>query len=133
MTDRAKTGSATDSAGSGVEPLLSGGGRDFLAGTIDADEFVESVRRTALQMAQGEAINEHRPQHGPLRLRTGSVLVAAAVAYVALGIATLISEPKILIGAVAFVTGAVFAVLGLTLVSSARSARLNFGSQRHAR
>jgi hypothetical protein len=116
-----------------VEPLLSGGGRDFLAGTIGADEFVKSVRRSALVVPQPEAGSGPRHGHEPLRRWTGGVLVGAAVAYITLGVAALISEPKILIGAAAVVTGAVFAFLGLTLVTSARTGRFTSGPQRGSR
>jgi hypothetical protein len=104
------------SADGSEEPLLSGGGRAFLDGKIDANEYVEAARRTAAALARREVNSDVSRERGRLRKVTEGVLFFAAAAYGILGIIVLsVGSESLTVGATAFVTGVAFAILGVTL------------------
>jgi hypothetical protein len=105
---------ASSSAANREEPLLSGGGRAFLDGKIDADEYFEAARRNAAALAQREVNSDSR------RLRTSRwrftevILFSAAGAYALLGALSLGTESPT-VGTTAFVTGVLFGLAGFAL------------------
>jgi hypothetical protein len=112
--NQARPDIAPSSAANREAPLLSGGGRAFLDGKIDADEYFESARRNAAALAQREVNSDIR------RLRTSRwrftevFLFAAAGAYVILGALSLGTESPA-VGTTAFVTGVLFGLAGVAL------------------
>lgn len=110
-TNGTKPDVVPSSATSSEEPLLSGGGRDFLDGKIDADEYIDATRQIAATLVWREFNRDLRKERKSLQKNTEGVLFLAAGAYAILGGATLIIGSA-LIGATAFVTGIAFATLG---------------------
>jgi hypothetical protein len=105
------------------EPLLSGGGRDFLDGKIDADEYVKIARQKAAIIANFEVNSDLRRERNPLRKNTEGVLFSAALAYLILGSITFITGSQRLVGTTAFVTGLAFAVTAFAFTGHFRNRR----------
>lgn len=107
--------SATDEAGevreprSSVSPLLSAEGKDFLAGKIDAREYVEMARHDAAIQAQREfdediSLRSYRQTSSP-------ILFLAALVYAIFGVVSF-ALGQVTVGIVAVVTAAILGPVG---------------------
>ena len=113
-TNQARPDVVPSGAASSEKPLLSGGGRAFLDGAIDADEYVEAARHSAAVHARREVNIDVSKQRGPIRKSAGRVLFIGAGAYGVLG-ALSFGWESLTVGATALVTGAIFALLGFAI------------------
>jgi hypothetical protein len=122
LRDKADRIVDADDGATNEEPLLSGGGRDFLNGKIGADEYFGAALRIAAAEARRDINSDLTKQRFPIRKYAEIVLFLAAVAYGILGAATLISGKGASVGVGAITTAVALVLTGLLV--SAKSTKL---------
>lgn len=104
-------------------PLLSEDGRKFVDGNIDAEDYIQSARRKATEIAERD-LDRHLPQRRPLRLSVLIVLIIAALAYAVLGVVSFGSRGNESVGPVALITS------GCVIVAAVLTRYLDGGKHR---
>lgn len=96
-------------------PLLSDEGKKFLDGEIDAEEYVADARRLAVARARLElALYLAQQRRRRLRVTAFTFLILTSVAYLILGIATVLGAARS--SDSAFVSIVAFSTAGVTVV-----------------
>jgi hypothetical protein len=115
LSNQAKRANRPQDDTTSEAPLLSDDGRNFLAGKIGADEYVGMARDVAAAQARKDFNYRLRERRIHMR-KTGLVgLLAVTIAYVILGLVTLLSAGKgIALPIAAFITGGFTGLVALS-------------------